>query len=95
MQKSVALSSAEAEHYSASEMAIEIIFLLTLLANMQLRQSDYTPVFEDNTTCIEWANHVIWDVSVPSTLISSSTSHMRRSRTVIIIIIIIIIMLVY
>ena len=33
--------------------------LLMLLANMQLRQSDYTPVFKDNTACIEWANHVI------------------------------------
>ncbi len=40
-------------------MAIEIIYLRTLLANMQLRQSDYTPVFEDNTACIEWGNHVI------------------------------------
>ncbi len=59
MQKSVALSSAEAEYYSASEMAIEIFYLRTLLANMQLRQSDYTPVFEDNTACIECANHVI------------------------------------
>ncbi len=49
MQKSVALSSAEAEYYLASEIAIEIIYLRTLLANMQLRQSDYTPVFEDNT----------------------------------------------
>ncbi len=26
---------------------------------MQLRQSDYTPVFKDETACIEWANHVI------------------------------------
>jgi hypothetical protein len=60
MQKSVALSLAEAEYYYwASEMAIEIIYLRTLLANMQLRQSDYTPVFEDKTACIEWANHVI------------------------------------
>ena len=40
MQKTVALSSAEAEYYSASEMAIEIIYLHTLLANMQLRQSE-------------------------------------------------------
>ncbi len=30
-----------------------------LLANMQLRQSDYTPVFEDYTACIDWANHLI------------------------------------
>ena len=62
MQKTVALSSAEAEYYSASEMAIEIIYLSTLLAwlaSMQLRQSDHAPVFEDNTACIEWANPVI------------------------------------
>ncbi len=59
MQKSVALSSAEAEYYSELEMAIEIIYLRTLLANMQLRQLDYTPVFDNNTACIEWANHVI------------------------------------
>ena len=59
MQKTVALSSAEAEYYSASEMAIEIIYLHILLANKQPRQLDYTPVFQDNTTCIEWANHVI------------------------------------
>ncbi len=39
-------------------MAIEIIYLSTLLANMQLQQSDYTPVFEDNTACIKWANYV-------------------------------------
>jgi hypothetical protein len=37
MQKSVALSSAEAEYYWASEI-IEILYLRTLLANMQLRQ---------------------------------------------------------
>ena len=47
------LSSAEAEDYSALEMAIEIINLHTLLANMQLRQSDYTQVFEDNIACTE------------------------------------------
>jgi hypothetical protein len=58
MQKSVALSSAEAEYYLASEIAIKSIYLRTLVANMQLRRSDYTPVFEDNTACIEWANHV-------------------------------------
>ena len=59
MQKTVALSLAESEYYTALEMAIEITYLHTLLANMQLRQSDNTPVFEDITACIEWANHVI------------------------------------
>jgi hypothetical protein len=34
MHKTVALSTAEAEYYSASEMAIEILYLGNLLANM-------------------------------------------------------------
>jgi hypothetical protein len=59
MEKSVELSSAEAEYYLASKMAIEIIYLSTLLVDIKLRQSDYTLVFEDNTACIEWANHVV------------------------------------
>ena len=59
LQKTVSLSSAEAEYYAASEMAIEIIYLRNLLGNMRLPQLDNTAVFEDNTACIEWANHVI------------------------------------
>ena len=40
-------------------MAIEIIYLRNLLANMRLPQLDNTAVFEDNTACIEWSNHVM------------------------------------
>ena len=35
------------------------IYLGNLLGNMGLPQGDNTVVFEDNTACIEWANHVI------------------------------------
>lgn len=59
LQKTVSLSSAEAEYYAASEMAIEIIYLRNLLGNMRLPQRANTAVFEDNTTCIEWSNHVM------------------------------------
>jgi hypothetical protein len=59
MQKTVALSTAEAEYYSASEMAIEILYLRNLLANMGFPEGLDTPVYEDNTACIEWGNHVI------------------------------------
>jgi hypothetical protein len=59
LQKTVSLSSAEAEYYAASEMAIEIIYLRNLLSNMRLPQKDNTAVFEDNTACIEWSNHVM------------------------------------
>ena len=59
MQKTVALSTAEAEYYSASEMAIEVLYLRNLLSNMGFPEDPHTPVYEDNTACIEWGNHVI------------------------------------
>ncbi len=59
MQKTIALSTAEAEHDSGSEMAVEIIYLRNLIRNMGLPQEDDTPVYEDNTACIEWRNHII------------------------------------
>jgi hypothetical protein len=59
MQKTIALSTAEAEYYAASEIAIEIIYLRDLLKNMGFPQADDTPVYEDNTACIEWGNHII------------------------------------
>ena len=59
MQKTVSLSTAEAEYYSASEMAVEVLYLRNLLANMGFPEDIPTPVYEDNTACIEWGNHVI------------------------------------
>ena len=59
MQKTVSLSTAEAEYYAASNMAIEIIYLRNLLSNMGFPEEPNTPVYEDNTACIEWGNHVI------------------------------------
>ena len=54
MQKIVSLSTAEAEYYSASEMAIEVLCLRNLLANMGFEQAPDKPVYEDNAACIEW-----------------------------------------
>ena len=59
LQKTISLSTAEAEYYAASEIAIEIIYLRNLLSNMGFPQGDDTPVYEDNTACIEWGNHII------------------------------------
>ncbi len=59
MQKTIALQTAEAEYYSPSEIAVEIIYLRNLIRNMGLPQEDDTRVYEDNTTCIEWGNHII------------------------------------
>jgi hypothetical protein len=36
-----------------------MIYLRNLLANMGLRQEDYTEVFEDKTACTEWSMHVL------------------------------------
>ena len=59
MQKTTALSKAEAEYYSASTAATEILYLRNLLESMGFTQHAPTPVYEDNTACIEWGNNVI------------------------------------
>ena len=59
MQKTTALSTAEAEYYSASTAATEILYLRNLLESMGFNQHAPTPVYEDNTACIEWGNNVI------------------------------------
>jgi hypothetical protein len=59
MQKTVALSTAEADYYSESKMDVEVIYLHNLLGNMRLGEIDHTPVYKDNTSCIKWSNHVM------------------------------------
>jgi hypothetical protein len=49
MQKTTALSTAEAEYYSASTAATEVIYLRNLLENMAFTQKSLTPVYEDKT----------------------------------------------
>ena len=59
LQKSVALSTAEAEYYSASLGAVEVIYLRQLLRDMSFGPTSPTPVYDVNTACIEWTNNVI------------------------------------
>ena len=59
LQKTISLSTAEAEYYAASEIAIEIIYLRNLLHNMGFQQGDDSPVYEGNTACIKWGNHIV------------------------------------
>jgi hypothetical protein len=59
MQKTTALSTAEAEYYSTSAAGTEILHLSALLQRLGLAQMAPTPVYEDNTACIEWGNNVI------------------------------------
>ena len=55
----MSLSTAEAEYYLATAMAIEVTHLHNRLGNTCLTQSGYTAVLEDNTPRIEWSNHAM------------------------------------
>jgi hypothetical protein len=59
MHKTIALSTAEAAYYSASAVGTEILYFQALLERLGLAQKTPTPVYEDNSTCIEWGNNVI------------------------------------
>ncbi len=48
MQKTMALSTAEAEYYSASTACTEILYLRALLERLGIAQTAPTPVYEDN-----------------------------------------------
>jgi hypothetical protein len=59
MQKTTALSTAEAEYYSASTAGSDVLYLRRLLDQLGFTQKSPTPVYEDNTACIEWGNNII------------------------------------
>jgi hypothetical protein len=59
MHKTTALSTVEAEYYSASTAALEVLYLRYLLERLDFAQQKPTPVYEDNSACIEWGNNVI------------------------------------
>jgi hypothetical protein len=63
MQKTVSLSTAEAEYYATSEMGIKVLYLRNLLQtrvqSMGFPQEPDTPVHEDKTARIEWGNHIV------------------------------------
>ena len=58
-QKTISLSTAEAEYYSASEGAVQALYIRGLLINMGFDPDGWTPIHEDNNACIEWGNNVI------------------------------------
>ena len=53
------LRQSQAEYYSASLGAVEVIYLRQLLRYMGFGPTSTTPVYEENTACIEWTNNVI------------------------------------
>ena len=54
-----ALSTAEAEYYSASAAGCEVLYLRALLHRLGFGQKKPTQIYEDTTACIEWDNNVI------------------------------------
>ena len=58
-QPTTALSTAEAEYMAASVGAKELIYLRRLCAGLGNEMRGPTPVGEDNTACIEWANYAV------------------------------------
>ena len=44
---------------SVSDVTQEIIYIRSLLRSMGFAEDGPTPVFEDNTACIEWSNNII------------------------------------
>ena len=78
MQKTTVLSTAEAEYYSASAAGCEVLYLRDLLCRLGFGQRKPTPIYEDNTACIEWGNNVIGGRErEPSTSTFGSTSPTR------------------
>jgi hypothetical protein len=57
LHKTTSISTAEAEYYSASTAATEVLYIGNLLENMVFARPGPTPMYEDNTACIEWGNH--------------------------------------
>ena len=84
MQKTTALFTAEAEYYSVSMAGWEVFYLRALLHRLGFAQKKKKPppVYEDNTTCIEWGSNVTVHGNVPSTSTSGSTSPTKLSRMV-------------
>ena len=59
LQKTISLSTAEAEYYSASTATTEGIWLRDTVRALGFARQGPTPLYEDNTACIEWGNNVI------------------------------------
>jgi hypothetical protein len=49
MQKTTALSTAEAEYYSASRADMEVLYILFLMQSLGFIQKKPTPIYKDNS----------------------------------------------
>jgi hypothetical protein len=80
LKKTIALSTAETECYSASRAAVEVVYIRSLLSAMEFAPAGYTPVNEDDTAC-SGATISSAGENVPSTSTSASTLRTRPSSS--------------
>lgn len=59
-QKSVALSSAEAEYIAATDCACEAVWLRRILNDLQLKQNEPTRIYCDNRSAIAMAKNPVF-----------------------------------
>ncbi|CAN0135394.1 unnamed protein product, partial [Heterosigma akashiwo] len=59
LQGAVTTSTVEAEYLALRSAVKDIMWLRSLLAEMGCPQHDPTPVVEDNSACVEWANDLV------------------------------------
>ncbi|CAM9840381.1 unnamed protein product [Heterosigma akashiwo] len=60
LQCAVTTSTVEAEYLALRSSAVkDIMWLRSLLAELGCPQHDPTPVVEDNSACVEWANDLV------------------------------------
>ena len=57
-QPCTALSSTEAEYVSLSTVARDVSWLRSLCAELGIKQEGATPIYEDNTGAVAWANDI-------------------------------------
>lgn len=58
-QSSVAMSSAEAEYMAASLTCREVLWVRYILAGLGFKQQQATPIFEDNSACIQMSKNPV------------------------------------
>ncbi|CAM9650190.1 unnamed protein product, partial [Heterosigma akashiwo] len=59
LQGAVTTSTVEAEYLALRSAVKDIMWLRSLLAEMGCPQHEPTPVVEDNSACVEWANDML------------------------------------
>jgi hypothetical protein len=77
-QKSVALSTAEAEYIAACDACMEVVWLCKLVSGLFDQALDSTVIYCDNQSCVKISENLC-SMTSRSTLISSTTTSVINS----------------